>query len=121
MSQADFLMIEANYDLEMLENGTYAEYLKNRIKMPTGHLDNADTARFIDEIYTQKLRYIFLCHLSNDNNTPEKAVAAVRSVLESKGVSVGDAMGAIEDYDKDVQLMALPRYDCSPWFVMKKK
>jgi hypothetical protein len=34
---------------------------------------------------------------------------------------VGDAMGAIEDYDKDVQLMALPRYDCSPWFVMKKK
>ena len=120
MSQADFLMIEANYDLEMLENGSYPEHLKNRIKLSTGHLDNADTARFIDEIYSQKLRYIFLCHLSNDNNTPEKAVSAVRSALEGKGVSVGDAMGAIEDYDKDVQLMALPRYDCSPWFIMKK-
>ncbi|MBE6311238.1 MAG: MBL fold metallo-hydrolase [Bacteroidales bacterium] len=119
MSQADFLMIEANYDLDMLENGTYAEHLKSRIKLPTGHLDNEDTARFIDEIYTKKLRYIFLCHLSNDNNTPEKALAAVRGVLEAKNVSVGDAMGALEDFDKDVQLMALPRYDCSPWFVLR--
>ena len=119
MSQAHFLMIEANYDLEMLENGTYPEHLKSRIKLHTGHLDNEDTARFIDEIYNKELRYIFLCHLSNDNNTPEKAVAVVRGALESKSVSVGDAMGALEDYDKDVQLMALPRYDCSPWFVLR--
>ena len=119
MSQADFLMIEANYDLEMLENGSYPEHLKSRIKLQTGHLDNEDTARFINEIYTKKLRNIFLCHLSNDNNTPEKALAAVRGVLEAKNVSVGDAMGALEDYEKDVQLMALPRYDCSPWFVLR--
>ena len=121
MSQADFLMIEANYDLEMLENGTYPEYLKNRIKLPTGHLDNTDTACFVSEIYSEKLRNIFLCHLSNDNNTPDKAVAAVKGALESKGVTVGGAQGDLEDYDKDVQLMALPRYDCSPWFVLSKK
>ena len=120
MTQADFLMIEANYDLEMLENGTYPEYLKNRIKTTTGHLDNADTAKFVGEMYTSKLKNIFLCHLSNDNNTPEKAIDAVRSALESRGVTVGDAMGTLEDRGKDIQLMALPRYECSPWFVLRR-
>lgn len=120
MSQADFLMIEANYDLQMLENGSYPEYLKSRIKLSTGHLDNADTARFVGEIYTKKLKNIFLCHLSNDNNTPDKAIEAVRGALEEKGVTVGSALGTIEDRGKDLQLMALPRYDCSPWFVLRK-
>lgn len=119
MTQADFLMIEANYDLEMLENGAYPEYLKNRIKLPTGHLDNADAARFVGEIYTDRLKNIFLCHLSNDNNTPEKAVTAVRSALEERGVTVGAADGSLAERDKDVQLMALPRYECSPWFVLR--
>ena len=121
MTQADFLMIEANYDLNMLENGPYPEYLKNRIKLRTGHLDNADAARFVGEIYTRKLKNIFLCHLSNDNNTPEKAVTAVKGALEEQGVTVGDALGTLEDRDKDVQLMALPRYECSPWFVLRKE
>lgn len=120
MSQADFLMIEANYDIQMLENGSYPEYLKSRIKLSTGHLDNADTAKFIGEIYSKKLKNIFLCHLSNDNNTPEKAVAAVKGALEEKGVTVGAALGTLEDRGKDLQLMALPRYDCSPWFVLRK-
>lgn len=120
MSQADFLMIEANYDLEMLENGVYPEYLKNRIKTANGHLDNADTAQFVSEIYEPKLKNIFLCHLSNDNNTPEKAVAAVKGALEARGVTVGTALGTVEDRQKDVQLMALPRYECSPWFVLRK-
>ena len=120
MTQADYLMIEANYDLEMLENGPYPEYLKNRIKLSTGHLDNADTAKFVGEIYTKNLKNIFLCHLSNDNNTPEKAVSAVRGALEEKGVTVGAALGRLEDRGKDVQLMALPRYDSSPWFVLRK-
>lgn len=120
MTQADFLMIEANYDLEMLENGPYPEYLKNRIKTETGHLDNAETARFVGEIYTPRLKNIFLCHLSNDNNTPEKAVETVRSALETRGASVGNALGSLEDRDKDIQLMALPRYECSPWFVLHR-
>lgn len=120
MTQAHFLMIEANYDLEMLENGTYPEYLKNRIKLSTGHLDNTDTAKFISEMYTKNLKNVFLCHLSNDNNTPEKAVSAVKLALEEKGVTVGEAKGTLEDRDKDIQLMALPRYDSSAWFVLRR-
>lgn len=121
MTQAHFLMIEANYDLEMLENGTYPEYLKNRIKVSTGHLDNTDTAKFVSEMYTNKLKNVFLCHLSNDNNTPEKAVSAVKVALEEKGVTVGEAKGTLEDRNKDLQLMALPRYDSSAWFVLRRE
>lgn len=118
MTQADYLMIEANYDLDMLENGSYPEYLKNRIKLATGHLDNTDTAQFVSEMYSPKLKNIFLCHLSNDNNTPEKAVDVVKSALEAKGATIGNSLGSLEDRKKDVQLMALPRYECSPWFVL---
>ncbi len=120
MSQAHYLVIEANYDLDMLENGPYPEYLKNRIKLSTGHLDNVDTAKFVSEMYSKDLKNIFLCHLSNDNNTPEKAVAVVKHALEEKGVTVGDAKGTLEDRNKDLQLMALPRYDSSAWFVLRR-
>lgn len=119
MTRANYLMIEANYDSEMLAGGHYPEYLKNRIKAANGHLDNADTARFIADNFSEGLKYIFLCHLSNDNNTPEKAIGAVESELNKKNVTVGKALGTIEDKGKDVQLMALPRYESSPWFVLK--
>ncbi len=64
---ADLEFIEANYDLEMLENGPYDEWLKNRVKGLYGHLDNKDavdfasrTARRGDEVY--------FVHLSDNNN-----------------------------------------------------
>lgn len=71
ISQAHYLMIEANYDKEMLIKGTYPDYLKRRIQTDRGHMDNVETAAFLSEIYTPQLKYIFLCHLSNDNNTPK--------------------------------------------------
>ena len=111
MSRANYLVIEANYDLQMLRTGRYPEYLKARIQTDNGHLDNLQTARFIGEIINPDLKYIFLCHLSQDNNTPQKALTAVRDVLENSGLKVGQARGTIEDRNADVQLMALPRFD----------
>lgn len=119
MSQANYLMIEANYDVEMLRLGPYPEYLKARIQMDNGHLDNADTAKFLKEIINPSLKYIFLCHLSKDNNTPEKAVETVRNALTEEGLTVGYAQETIEDRKANVQLMALPRYEPSRWFVLK--
>lgn len=91
MSRANYLVIEANYDSDMLSAGPYPEFLKARIRTTNGHLDNKDTALFLQEIINPELRYIFLCHLSKDNNTPAKAIKAVRDALESKGVVVGTA------------------------------
>lgn len=119
MSKANFLMIEANYDLQMLLRGPYPEYLKARIRTSHGHLDNLDTAEFLSRIATQSLRYVFLCHLSLDNNTPQKALDAVRSALLSKGLSVGACTESIQDRACDINLMALPRFEPTRWFCLR--
>lgn len=120
MSQANYLVIEANYDLDMLRNGRYPEYLKARIRTSNGHLDNEQTATFLKDIINPDLKYIFLCHLSQDNNTPAKALRAVRQALEEKRKKVGDAEVSRDDTGNDVQLMALPRFDATRLFVFRK-
>lgn len=119
MTKANFLMIEANYDLQMLLRGPYPEYLKARIRTDHGHLDNADTARFLAEIAGPQLRRVFLCHLSQDNNTPEKALSAIRAALEGRGLKVGDCSGSLEDRAADLGLMALPRFTPTPWMCLR--
>ena len=90
---------KANYDDEMLRMGTYPQYLKERITSRTGHMSNIATAEFLAENITEDLKYIWLCHLSKDNNHPELAYKTVEWKLKSKGILVG----------KDVQLCALKR------------
>ena len=120
MSRATYLMIEANYDAHMLRMGRYPEYLKARIAGGSGHLDNRQTAAFLTEIINPGLNHIFLCHLSQDNNTPQIALKTVRDALEAKGIKVGSAMETMEDHKADVQLAALPRFDMTRWFVFRK-
>ncbi len=120
MSRATYLMIEANYDANMLRMGRYPEYLKARIAGGSGHLDNRQTAAFLKEIINPGLNHIFLCHLSKDNNTPQIALRTVRDALEAKGLKVGNAMETMEDRNADVQLAALPRFDMTRWFVFRK-
>ena len=120
MSRATYLVIESNYDAQMLRMGRYPEYLKARIAGGNGHLDNRQTAAFLSEIINPGLNHIFLCHLSKDNNTPQIALRTVRTALEAKGIKVGNAMETMEDRQADVQLAALPRFDMTRWFVFRK-
>ena len=119
MSQADYLVIESNYDMKMLVNGRYPEFLKARIRTSSGHMDNEATAAFLKEIYNPRLKHIFLCHLSKDNNTPDKALEKVRTALEEAGAKVGNGMETLEDRQADVQLVALPRFDSTRLFVFR--
>lgn len=111
-------MIESNYDHAMLAAGSYPAYLKARVEGDKGHLDNKVTARFVADMWNPELKFVFLNHLSNDNNTPEIALNETRSALEAKGATVGDASYAPDQANCDVQLYALPRYDTSTWFVL---
>lgn len=104
--KANYLILEANYDLEMLRMGPYPKYLKERISGPNGHMSNTDTAEFLAENINEHLKYIWLCHLSKDNNHPELAYKTVEWKLKSKGVVVG----------KDVQLIALKRSSPSDFY-----
>ena len=83
-------------------------------------MDNEATGAFLKEIVNPELKYVFLCHLSQDNNTPAKALKAVRDALESAGKVVGNAAETILDRKADIQLMALPRFEPSRFFVFRK-
>ena len=82
-------------------------------------MDNEATAQFLKGIYTPRLKYIFLCHLSKDNNTPEIAITKVKNALQESGVIVGSGMETLEDRQAHVQLMALPRYESTRLFVFR--
>ena len=97
--KANYLVLEANYDEEMLKFGTYPQFLKDRVASPTGHLGNHEAAEFLATHYTPELKYIWLCHLSRDNNHPELAYKTVDIRLFNEGIRVG----------KDVHLVALKR------------
>lgn len=119
ISQANYLVIESNYDDRMLTFGGYPEHLKARIRAERGHMENESTAEFLNEIFHPGLKYIFLCHLSEENNTPSKAVKVVRESLENAGHTVGTMEETILDRKADVRLMALPRYSPTRWFVFR--
>lgn len=118
LRQANFIMIESNYDLQMLHDGPYAAYLKARIAAENGHLDNADAAKFIASIYSPQLTHLFLCHLSHDNNTPEIALSAMTDALTAKGIRVGDGSLSHENSLVDVRLVALPRFNVTPLYIL---
>ena len=119
ISDARHLVIEANYDLQMLLEGPYPEYLKARIRMSTGHMQNEETAAFLKDIYTEKLRHVFLCHLSKENNTPSKALISVTDALSSLGIKIGKGDDSIEDREADVSVVALPRTEPTRWYIFR--
>lgn len=113
LRRATCIVLESNYDLDMLRRGSYPEYLKARIMAGNGHMDNADTARYLAEIYTPSLTHVFLCHLSHDNNTPEIALATVRASLVARGITPGDGSNSPQAQAAPLQLQALPRFESS--------
>ena len=87
--KTNHLIIESNYDEEMLRNGHYPYMLKQRITCGTGHLSNRQTGEFLAGIYNERLRNIWLCHLSGDNNHPELAYKTIEQHLTQKGIKIG--------------------------------
>lgn len=75
------LIVEANHDPDMLINGSYPWPVKQRIKGRSGHLSNDQSGRLLAELDHKDLAHVVLAHLSRENNTPERALAAVGNSL----------------------------------------
>lgn len=88
LKKCNAMMIESNYDENMLLFGSYPPQLKQRIHGPTGHLCNSHTANFIAENYNSNISHILLGHLSAENNTPLKAMETLMEALVTKGVTL---------------------------------
>ncbi len=84
----DLALIESNHDEEMLRNGPYPGYLKDRVASRNGHLSNRQSGQWIARLWHPWLRGVVLLHLSETNNTPAIATAAARAVLRKCGSSL---------------------------------
>lgn len=88
IKDSNLLVIESNYDEEMLENGRYPYFLKERIRSDYGHLGNHQTSEFLADIFNDSLNHICLAHLSKNNNTPEKALETINKIFSEREISL---------------------------------
>lgn len=87
--EARTVVVESNYDLDMLLGGDYPQELKDRITHGIGHLSNAACAEAIGQFMHPGLKNLFLCHLSGNNNTPELAYESAAAALAALGLEPG--------------------------------
>ena len=96
---ADFVVMESNHDVRMLQNGPYPYPLKRRILSSRGHLSNeacADLLPYLAQLGTSRF---LLAHLSSENNTPELAYQTALCSLKMAGLQE----------EKDFMLSVAPR------------
>ena len=78
------MVIESNHDIEMLRNGPYPWYVKERVWSRTGHLSNRDLAAFLREEYDGEAQVMVLAHLSEQNNHPQIARLEATASLQTR-------------------------------------
>ena len=100
VKRAHNIVIEANYDPEMLAHGPYPFLLKQRIAGPFGHLSNEEMSRFVAGMYHPGIKNIMLCHLSEHNNTPARALQSLYAQLAQRHVRL----------QPDTSVFSLPRH-----------
>lgn len=84
----DIMVIESNYDHNMLMKCNYPWDLKARVKSRTGHLSNEDAGKFIGEIYHKNLKKVYLAHISKDSNDCKLAFNTVNNFLARENIKV---------------------------------
>jgi phosphoribosyl 1,2-cyclic phosphodiesterase len=82
LSGVHALVIECNHDPDMLRNGPYTAQLKRRIAGRLGHLSNEASAGIVRAMDRRRLQHVIAAHLSEKNNTPELARAALARALD---------------------------------------
>jgi phosphoribosyl 1,2-cyclic phosphodiesterase len=85
------LILEANHDPVLLAGGPYPWPLKQRIRSRTGHLSNAESRDLLKEIQHKRLQHVILAHLSETNNSPQKAYDAVSEALAHRQIQLAVA------------------------------
>ena len=100
---ADALLIESNYDPEMLRLGPYPPSLQARIQGAWGHLANEQAGEVLETLDHSNLQHVLLGHLSERNNTDETARATVTGYMSG-------------DTDR---VSVLQQHACSPWITLE--
>ena len=81
VASLDAVVLESNYDPDMLAEGFYPDSLKERIEGPGGHISNFEAADVLKSNASKRMQWACLAHLSEDNNTPDLALKTHRRML----------------------------------------
>lgn len=81
LSGCDALVLECNHDAEMLRRSSYPQKLRERIASRFGHLDNDAAADLLRRLDNGRLKHLVAAHLSQENNHPELARAALAGAM----------------------------------------
>ncbi len=92
LSVCDALVLECNHDAQMLSGGKYPFALKQRIGGRFGHLENGAAAQILARLDRNRLQHVLAAHLSEQNNTPALAGAALATVLGCDQAWIGIAL-----------------------------
>lgn len=103
LEKSTFLLLESNYDSNVLKCSSYPYYLKERISGPYGHLSNDVAAKTILHLTNSGLKKVMLGHLSKENNFPELAYKTVIDELINNNYS-----------EKNIQLSVASRFVHTP-------
>jgi phosphoribosyl 1,2-cyclic phosphodiesterase len=107
LRNCDGIVLESNHCPDMLQNGPYPEYLKHRIRSKRGHLSNPAAAACLRD-FGKDVPRVILAHLSETNNTPEKAIVSARDGLglfyEMELVTVATQCGTHKDCPQTMRL-----------------
>ena len=87
---SSFILLESNYEPEVLKMSPYPYSLKQRIAGPHGHLSNNEAGQTISALMYKDLKEVMLGHLSKENNFPELAYRTVTEELMNNNIDTGD-------------------------------
>ncbi|CEK32459.1 metallo-beta-lactamase-like hydrolase [[Clostridium] sordellii] len=87
--KSKLVVLESNFDPNMLMMGSYPYALKKRVMSETGHLSNEEAAKFCVDLVNQGTESILLAHLSKENNFPELAYETSKGILLQNDMIVG--------------------------------
>jgi phosphoribosyl 1,2-cyclic phosphodiesterase len=79
---SDVLFLESNYSPTLLEQSHYPPFLKARISGIKGHLSNQQAAQFLESVRFKRIKQLYLCHLSENSNTPETAAQEINAIFQ---------------------------------------
>lgn len=83
----EYYIFESNHDIEMLMASQRPDYLKKRILGDLGHLENKYAARILADVIGEKTKEIVLAHLSEEANSPQKALESITEVFSKYDVN----------------------------------
>lgn len=110
LRQANAVVLESNHCPDMLAESHYPLWLQRRITGKQGHLSNQDAARALCEYHHAELRYVVLAHLSENNNTPDKAYRQMHAALAEEQVQTHLRVAPQQHADEWIDL----EEECAP-------